>query len=193
MEIREKIRTIRQDKGLTLKELYRRIKEQFGPRAIDYGTLKRIQAGKTKPTEFSLYRISMGLGVKLKELRGEKENVLLTFIPKDKPEGHYDYTPINAQADKLSTGRLTGILPQRLSLKPGAKTRIEKDPEPTPEIIYQKWVYGLRGEIVCIVGNERCVIRKGDTCFFESHNEHYFENTSAKTALCLVIQCPPYV
>ena len=192
MEIQERIRRIREEKGLKLTDLYDRIKDQFGPRAIDYSTLKRIQSGRTKPSEFSLYRISMGLGIKLSELEGEDDQ-LVKFIAKDKPEGHYDYTPVKAHADKLSTRRLKGMLPQKLHLAAQAKTRVEKDPEPANGVIYQKWIYGLKGKITCVIEDKKYVVGKGDICFFDSHHEHYFENTSAKSSACLVIQCPPYL
>jgi mannose-6-phosphate isomerase-like protein (cupin superfamily) len=191
MQVYDRIKKIREEKGLKLIDLYNRIAEQFGPRAIDYSTLKRIQSGKTKPTDFSLYRISMGLGIPLKDLK-EDENAVVKFIPCDKPEGRYDYTPVKAHADKLANRKLKGFLPQRLVLSAGAKTRIEKDPENTTEVIYQKWVYGLKGEITCVVNEERFILKRGDTCFFESHHPHYFENNSSKTSTCLVIQSPPY-
>jgi transcriptional regulator with XRE-family HTH domain len=191
MQIYERIKKIREEKGLKLIDLYDRIAEQFGPRAIDYSTLKRIQSGKTKPTDFSLYRISMGLGISLKDLK-EDENAIVRFIPFDKPEGRYDYTPIKAHADKLAGPKLKGFLPQRLILSPNSKTRIEKDPENTREVIYQKWVYGLKGEVTCVVNEERFILKRGDACFFESRYPHCFENNSVKTSTCLIIQSPPY-
>lgn len=193
MKVHERIRKIREEKGLKLIDLYRRIKEHFGPKAINYRTLKRIQAGDTEPTEFSLYRISIGLGIRLKDLLAEEKDVLVKFIPKDKPEGHYDYAPACAHADKLATRKLQGMLPQKLFLAPKAKTRLETTPEKKDTQTYQKWVYGLKGETVCIVGEERYVLTRGDACFFDSRHAHYFENTSAKPACCLVIQCPPYI
>lgn len=193
MKIHERIRKIREQKGLKLIELYRRIKEHFGHKAINYRTLKRIQAGETEPTEFSLYRISIGLGIKLKDLMAEEKDSPVKFIPKDKPEGHYDYAPAKAHADKLATRKLKGMLPQKLFLAPKAKTRVEITPEAEGEKTYQKWVYNLKGETVCVVEGKRYVLKRGDACFFDSHHSHYFENTSSKHACCLVIQCPPYI
>ena len=183
MKTHERIRSIRESKGLKLMEVYNRIKEHFGPRKkIHYRTLQRIEAGDTEPAEFSLYRISFGLGIKLSELRGEEENIPAKFIPKDKIQGHYAYPHT----------KLKGLLPQRLDLAPKAKTPIEKNIDPLGEKIYEKWVFGLKGEITCTVEGEKYLITKGDVLFFEGHNSHYFENNSSKKAYCLVIYCPPY-
>jgi transcriptional regulator with XRE-family HTH domain len=191
MQLHDKIRQIREEKGLKLVDVYERIKEQFGPRAINYRTLQRIEAGETEPGEFSLYRISIGLNVKIKDLQVE-ENTLAKFIPHDKPQGHYDYPHTKARAIKLSTGKLKGLLPQKLILAAGAKTPIEKNIDPDNLKIYEKWVFGLKGQITCVVENEEYVIGKNDVVFFEAQNAHYFENRSAKSASCLVIYSPPY-
>ena len=192
MEIHERIRKLREDKKLKLKDIYNLIREQWGPKAITYVTLKRIQSGKTKPKKLSLYQIALVLGVSREELEGKDPNALITFIDKDDPPGKYDHTPVKAFGDKLSTQKLKGALAQRLVLQTGAKTRPEKDPDPTENVTHQKWVYGLKGEIACMVDNERCVVTPGNICFFDSHHEHSFENLGRKAASCLVIQIPPH-
>jgi len=195
MNTPEKIRKIREEQDLSLKGLYHTILDRYGPKyAIDYSTLKRIQSGKAKPTNFSLYRISMGLGVPLNALEEDKpEDPLIKFIPKDGPEGCFDYAPAKAHADRLSSKRLKGLLPQKLIIEAKTKTIIEKDPEPTPEVTYQKWIYGLRGKVTLVIENNRYTIKAGDACFFESHHEHYFENETQITVSCLVVQCPPHL
>jgi len=193
MEIGEHIRKLREDRKLTLYDIYCKIKEQWGPKAISYRTLKRIQSGQTKPKRLSLYQIALVLGVSREELEGKDPKAIITFIDKDDPPGKYDHTPVKAFGDKLSTSKLKGALAQKLVLQGQAKTRPEKDPDPTENITYQKWVYGLKGEIACVVGNERCVLTPGNVCFFDSCHEHYFENLSKRTSYCLVIQTPPHL
>jgi len=193
MLIGERIQTIRQEKKLKLIELQRRIKVMFGQRAIDYRTLRRIQSGETDPSEFSLYRISMGLGITLKELLEGIPEPLIKVIPKDKPEGYYNYTPVKATAEKLSTRKLKGLLAQKLTIAASATTRLEQDPSPLPDKAYQKWIYCLKGELIVSAGNEKITLKRGDCCFFDSHNPHYFENTSKKISQCLVLQSPPYL
>jgi transcriptional regulator with XRE-family HTH domain len=193
MEIHERIRKLREDKKLKLRDIYKHIHEQWGPEGITYVTLKRIQSGKTKPKKTSLYQIALVLGVSLEELEGKDPNALITFIDKNDPPGKYDYTPVKAYGDKLSTIKAKNMLAQKLALAPGTKTRTEKDPSPTENVTYQKWVYGLKGEIACVVGNERCVVTPGNVCLFDSHHEHYFENLARKTSYCLVVQTPPHL
>jgi len=195
MTTAEKMRKLREERGLTLQGLHNTILEHYGPQyAIDYSTLKRIQAGKVKPNKFSLCRICMGLGVPLNALEDDKpQDLLVKFIPQNDPEGCFDYAPAKAHADRLSTKNLKGMLAQKLVIESKSRTIIEKDPNPTSEITYQKWVYGLRGEIWLIVEGKRYKITAGDSCFFESHHEHYFENESQITVSCLVIQCPPHL
>ena len=195
MTTAEKIKKLRDERGLTLQGLHKIILEYYGPKyAIDYSTLKRIQAGKVKANKFSLCRISMGLGVPLSALQEDKPyDPLVKFIPQNDPEGCFDYAPHKAHADRLSTKELKGMLAQKLVIEEKSRTIIEKDPAPNEKIAYQKWVYGLRGEVMLVIEGKKYKITAGDACFFESHREHYFENESEITVSCLVMQCPPHL
>lgn len=75
-------------------ELYRRIQAAFAAKAIDRRTLTRIISGANEPTGQSLYQVSIGLGVSIQELyQGtEEESDPIQFIPKNKPQGRYNYT-----------------------------------------------------------------------------------------------------
>jgi len=191
MKLHEKIRSIRKDKGLKLTDVCHRIEEHFGPRKIHYRTLQRIEAGETEPTEFSLYRICFALQIKLSDLLEENESIA-KFIPKNKPQGRFEYLNTTSYATKLSTRKLKGILPQKLFLSAGDRLPMEKDIDESGEKIYEKWIYGLKGETTCIVNGKKYTLNKNDVLFFEAHHPHNFENNSSKSAVCLIIYCPPY-
>lgn len=59
----KRIQEIRNDKALTQVELVGRIEGE-----IDTTNISRIEAGRTNPTIFTLYRISEALEVKLSDL-----------------------------------------------------------------------------------------------------------------------------
>jgi mannose-6-phosphate isomerase-like protein (cupin superfamily) len=195
MTTAEKLQLIREEKKFSLRKIHRQIVSFFGPdKAIDYATIKRINAGLHKPTEFSLYQISLGLGTTVDELRSDDENAELgKIIRKNKPEGHYDYTPNNAVAYKFSTARLKNMLAQKLRITGKAKTCVEKTPGPEDNKMYQKWVYVLKGEITVVVKEVEFKLKKDDVFFFEAHNEHYFYNPTERMGWCIIIHNPPYL
>ncbi len=58
-----KIKSIRQSKGLSLMDVVGKIEG-----GIDKSNLSRIEAGRTNPTLYTLYRLASCFGVPLKEL-----------------------------------------------------------------------------------------------------------------------------
>ncbi len=62
-KIGKQIQKIRIEKGLTQVELVGRIEGE-----IDTTNISRIEAGRTNPTVFTLYRIAVALEIELKDL-----------------------------------------------------------------------------------------------------------------------------
>ena len=76
-----------------------------------------------------------------------------------------------------------------LSLLPGGATKKEEDPVDVNR--FEKLVIVLQGEILCHIGTEKHLIKKGDTLSFASNIPHYFENPSKKIkARCIIVQNP---
>jgi len=191
MTLHQKITLIRKEKGLKIRGLHNKLKEIFGNKALSYRTLQRIEKGLTDGRASSLYQICLGLGITSKELREgtEEELSFADYIKKGKREGRYIYNP-KAYAEIL-TGPKRRFLSLELVLKPQGKTQIEKDPEGGEK--FEKWIYGLKGELTCIVKDTKFIIGKGSCISFESSLPHSFENNSPKEARCIIIQNPRHI
>jgi transcriptional regulator with XRE-family HTH domain len=192
MKLHEKIRQIRKEKGLSLIELEKRLVNIFGKKALRYNSLYRIEKGLREARVSSLSQFCIGLGISLKELiegTEEEEFPLVDFIKKSSRVSQYVYSE-KAYA-QLLTKEKQPFLAQRLVLEPEGKTKIEQDPLEIGK--FEKWVYGLKGKVTCVVGQNRYVLRKDDSLCFESNIPHYFENNTAQKASCIIIQNPKHM
>ncbi|MDP2960992.1 MAG: XRE family transcriptional regulator [candidate division Zixibacteria bacterium] len=191
MELREKIKQIRQEKKMSREELYERLLDIFGDKAVKPNTIWRIESGLTSARASSLHQLCIGLGVSLKELLGdiEPESKLVDMVKKGQRVDQYVYNQ-KAQAEILTPSKIT-FLAEELNLLPGGQTRTEENPIEIGK--FQKWVYCLTGRITCVVGTERHTLDKGDCLSFESNIPHYFENNSSRKSRCLIVQNPRYI
>lgn len=73
MKLHEKIKELRQAKGLSLRELHRMIVNDFKEGAVTYRTLQRIESGDTDGRGTSLHQICTALNITLSELRKDTE------------------------------------------------------------------------------------------------------------------------
>ncbi len=219
MKLHEKIKQIRGEKGLSLKELHRLILNDFKEGAVTYRTLQRIEAGDTDGKGSSLHQISTALGVTLSELKKdtEEENRPVDLIKRNKRLGRYVFNEkVHAE---LLMRQNRNFMAQELVLRPQGKTRLEQDPElilekekigQIKEILknmnlqasvledykilkFEKYVYCVKGRVACYIGKDKFVLRKGDGLSFESTLAHWFENISKTESRCLIFQNPRYL
>jgi transcriptional regulator with XRE-family HTH domain len=192
MKLHDKIRQVRKDKGLSLVALEKRLMEIFGKKALRYNTLYRIEKGLRDARVSSLSQICIGLGVSLKELKEgtDEENLGLVdvFRKRDKL-AQYVYSE-NALAQILTRDRQP-FLGLRLILEAGGSTKIEQDPIELGR--FQKWVYVLKGEVSCLVGQEKYILKKDEALGFESNIPHSFQNQTTQKSACIIIQNPKHI
>jgi mannose-6-phosphate isomerase-like protein (cupin superfamily) len=219
MKLHEKIKKIRLEKGLSLKELHLMIFNDFRENAVTYRTLLRIEAGDTDSRGTTLYQISSALGMSLSELKKdtEEENRPVDLVKKTKRLGRYVFNE-TAYAE-LMMRQNHNFMATELVLRPGGSTKIERDPElavdentniqlikilkklnPQAAVLedykifkFEKYVYCLRGTIACYIGKEKFVLKSGDGITFPSSTAHWFENTTKNTSRCLIFQNPRYL
>ena len=219
MKLHEKIKQIRLEKGLSLKEVHRLIVSDFKDGAVTYRTLQRIEAGDTDGKGSSFHQISTALGLSLSQLKKdtEEENKPVDYIKKNKRLGRYVFNEA-AYADLLMRQN-RNFMATELVLKPQGKTKLEQDIEVTLEeekieqikqilkasnvqvpvfeeykmLKFEKYVYCLKGSIACYIGKDKFVLRRGDGVSFESAFPHWFENISKTESRCLIIQNPRYL
>lgn len=192
MKVSEKIRKIRKEKKLTMVQLHNRLKEIFKDKALRYNTLYRIEKGLREARVSSLLQICTALGISLKELKegtDEEVSTLVDIVSKRDKIAQYVYSP-KAKSEILS-GEKQPFLVLRLILEPDGKTNLEQDPAELGK--FEKWIYGLRGKVTCIIANYKYVLKKDEALCFESTLPHYFENNTTKKAACLIIQNPKHL
>lgn len=219
MKLHEKIKKIRTERDLTLKELHEMIASEFREKAVSYKTLLRIEAGDTDGRATTLHQISTALGMSLSELKRdtEEENRPVDFIRKYSRLGKYVFN--ESAYTELLMRQNRNFMATELVLAPGGKTKFERDPdllldettiEKLKEVLlglseqapaleeydilkFEKYVYCLRGTITCYIGEDKYVLRYGDGLSFNSTLRHWFENNSKNEARCLIIQNPRHL
>ncbi len=193
MKLHEKIRHIRKNVlKLSLKDFYKKLEDIFGDKALTYYSLCRIEKGHREAARIkSLYQICTGLGVSLKELKEgteDEESRIVTIIRGAERSGNMYVYNENASAEILSSKNL-GFLAMELTVLPGGHTKKEEDPVSVNK--FEKLILMLQGELLAHIGNEKHLIKKGDTLSFASNIPHHFENPSKNIrARCIVVQNP---
>lgn len=191
MQLHDKIKQLRQEKKMSREELYKRLLDIFGEKAVKPNTIWRIESGLTSARASSLHQICIGLGVSLKEILGETEpeSKLVDVVKKDKRIDQYVYNQ-RAQAEILTPYNRTFMV-QELMLLPGGQTRTEEDPIEVGK--FEKWIYCMAGKVTCVVGMEKHTLNKGDCLSFESNIPHHFENNSSRKTRCIILQNPRHI
>ena len=193
MKIYEKIRHLRKTAlKMSLKDFHQKLCKIFGEKALTYHSLCRLEKGYREDARInSLYQICTGLGISLKELKegtdAEESKIVTILRPKDRVNNRFIYND-KASAEILNSRNMR-FLATSLTLQPGGMTKDEEDPLDANN--YEKLVIMLQGEMTACVGNERHLLRKGDTLSFSSNIIHHFENPSNRSkARCIIVQNP---
>lgn len=219
MKLHEKIKQIREEKSLSLKELHRLMLNDFKEGTITYRTLQRIEAGDTDGKGTSLHQICTALKISLSELKKgtEEENRPVDLVKRNRRLGKYIFN--GRVYAELLTRQNRNFMVQELVLKPQGKTKLEQDPELNlgretaaeireilkkanleariPEdyklLKFEKYVYCLKGRVACYIGKNKYTLIKGDGLSFESSLPHWFENATKVESRCLIFQNPRYL
>jgi len=194
MKLHEKIRSIRKNVvKLSLKEFHERLVEIFGDRALTYHSLCRVEKGRRDSIRLrSLYQISTGLGVSLKDLieGTDKEGSKIASIMRRKDRSNNEYIYNGKAIAEILSSRSIRFLAMELVLRPLGTTREEQDPREENNR-FEKLVIMLQGEMHVYVGGENHLIKKGDSLSFASSLPHHFENRSQHLkARCIIVQNP---
>lgn len=194
MKLHEKIRYLRKNKlKLTLKDFHKKLVEIFGERALTYHSLCRVEKGRRDFLRLrTLYQISTGLGISLKDLRAgtDKEESRIVNILRRKDRANNEYIYNGKAIAEILSPRSSNFLAMELVLRPGGATREEQDPQ-DEKSRFEKLVIMLQGEVELHVGAEKHLIKKGDCLGFSSSIPHHFENPSLNSkARCIIIQNP---
>ena len=182
----EKIKKIRNDLNLTVRNVYERGAAIMGPqKAISISTINRIEAGK--PHKFSsLVTLCFILGITLKDLFKGTEFEECLIIRKKERTGGYAFNE-NASSSIINNPNQS-FLAQEFVLLPGGETSGDRAPQNRGK--YEKMVYVISGQLACVLDNEEIILKGGDTISFDSTKPHSFKNTSKSKCKFLAVENP---
>ena len=174
-DLGDRIRTVRKERRLTLKEL----EKTSGFSATH---ISEIERGKTSPTIGALVRISQALGKEPSFFLEEGQLSEVAVVRRDGrmpiPES-IALTPGEYLTPGIPGGRLNAYM---LHLSPGAGKEAAYSAHPGEE-----GAFIIAGEIEAVVGEVSYRLREGDALHYPSDRPHTFRNPGTEMASILLV------
>lgn len=178
MEITEpnvgpRIRTIRMEKGLSLRALAALC-------GMSANAISLIERCENSPTVSSLHQLALALDVPITDFFVPEEEETAVFIKHDKG---MRYRNDGVELESLGVGLQNQQLePFRLRLESGSGFDGERISHPG-----QEFVYCLTGEVEYFVGDRHFHLEAGDSLLFQANQPHCWCNDAASPATILLI------
>lgn len=182
MDVGERLRLLRQEKGMTLAE----VSSKSG---VAQATLSRIENGHMTGTIKSHMRICEALGINLIDLYGSLDAERSDFAAATEEMKQKDvFVHDEKSISIILTTQIFSkkMLPVMIRLAPEGKTAKEQAKEGT-----EKFLYCLSGTIKIAVGVNEYALNPGDRLYFNASLPHAIENTGKSEAKCLAVSSPP--
>ena len=177
MEIGNKIRELRNQKGLTQEELADRCE-------LSKGFISQLENDLTSPSIATLVDILQCLGTSLKNFFSDDDDEQIVFhnedfFEKTDTELHnkVEWIIPNAQKNMME--------PIRVTLDPGGSTYPDQPHEG------EEFGYVLSGTITIVIGNRSMKAKKGEAFYYTANSEHYIKAGGRSGAVFLWISTPP--
>lgn len=177
MEIGERLRELRIQRGLTQEELADRCE-------LSKGFISQVERELASPSIATLKDMLECLGVTLQAFFSDNSGEKVVYAPQDmfeKEDGEEGrkITWLVPDAQKNS------MEPILLELQPGGKSHV------LPPIEGEEFGYVLRGQVTLVAGKRRHIVKKGASFCLHPAATHYLENNGVKPATVLWISTPP--
>lgn len=162
------IRELRKELGLSLKELAEKI-------GATSSFVSQVENDKAMPSLPVLKKIADALGTKISVMLGEEEEkqqeLNYLVIKKDERKTLKNF------GEGLQLQFLSTLAPDNM-LEPTIHVLEPKMISGTPPYHHegQEFIIVLKGKIILGVGDKAEELEAGDTCYFDSKLEHYYEN-----------------
>ncbi|MCQ2969143.1 MAG: XRE family transcriptional regulator [Clostridium sp.] len=177
MEIGDKIKRMRIEKGLTQEELANRCE-------LSKGFISQLENDLTSPSIATLIDILEILGTNLKEFFSDDRDEKITYTYEDMFETENEelkyslmWLVPNAQKNMME--------PIMITLKPGGQY-LEEDPHEGEE-----FGFVLSGNITLHLGDNKHKVKKGESFYFKPKANHYISNNGKSVAKVIWISTPP--
>ncbi|MEW6662500.1 MAG: helix-turn-helix domain-containing protein [Bacillota bacterium] len=177
MDIGKRIKQLREDQGLTLKNV-------ADASNLSVGFLSQVERNITDPSIVSLKKIAEALGVKLKDFF-EKLPEKKVVVRKD-------------ERNKLLIGGSSKIVYEILA------PAIDRKMEPILKVVEPKassgeveghegeeFAFILQGTLELWIGNDSYVLEEGDSVYFDASQPHLYKNPGLEKCICVWVVTPP--
>lgn len=176
MEIGEKLRNLRLNAKLTQQELADRL-------GFTKGYISQIENDLTSPSMLSLFQILEALGTSLEAF----------FSPYIEPKIIFTKNDYNVEEDRNLKHNITRLIPNTLEYELGSVI-LEIDAGGQTKIYERGYgvVFGhvLEGQITLVKNKTRYTIKKNESFYYETNQEHYILNTHNERAKILCVSKP---
>jgi len=175
MDIGDRIRQMRIERGLTQEELANRAE-------LSKGYISQIERDLTSPSISTLEDVLICLGTNLSEFFAVRERPKVVFSSEDYfvkedavRKSKVEWIIPNAQKNMME--------PIRLTLEPGGETMPDNPHEG------EEFGYVIRGTIQIHIGKERYTVKRGESFYLLPEQEHYI--SSENDAEIIWVSAPP--
>ncbi len=177
MEIGEKLRELRIQRGLTQEELADRCE-------LSKGFISQVERELASPSIATLKDMLECLGVTLQSFFSDQSTEKVVFSPQDMFE----------KEDAESGRKITWLVPDAqknsmepilLELAPGGKSQV------LPPLESEEFGFVLRGQVTLIAGKRSFTLRKGCSFCLHPSVTHSIQNDGSKPAAVLWVSTPP--
>lgn len=177
MEIGNKIKELRIQKGLTQEELADRSE-------LSKGFISQVERDLTSPSISTLIDILQCLGTDLKDFFQEEEDHQVVFKQED------FFEKIDAELSNkiewiIPNAQKNAMEPILLTLEPNGSTYID-----TPHD-GEEFGYVLKGTILIHIGSKKYKAAKGETFYYTANQQHYITCVGKNGAKILWVSTPP--
>lgn len=172
-----KIKELRLENGLTQEELANRVE-------LTKGYISQLENNLTSPSIETLMDILVALGTNISDFFSNQTDEKICFTEDDYFEKH----------DANLGHKISWIVPNALKyemepiiieIEPGGKSNVD-NPHPGEE-----FGYVLSGEVTVVLGKKKHKVKKGQTFYYRTNQEHYLVNATGNKARVLWISTPP--
>jgi transcriptional regulator with XRE-family HTH domain len=174
-ELGNRIRAVRKERGLTLKEL-----ERISGFSATH--ISEIEQGKTSPTIGALVKISQALGKDASFFLEEEQLKEIAVVERDQRQ------PLPGEVAKVRGEYLTPGIPggrlnaYMLYLEPGDRRDVVYEPHAGEE-----GVFLIAGRVEVLVGERNFVLEPGDVVQYPADRVHGFRNVGREEAQLLLV------
>ncbi|MBN1679612.1 MAG: helix-turn-helix transcriptional regulator [Anaerolineae bacterium] len=167
------IRTLREQRGLSLRALAKRS-------GLSVNAISRIEHGDNSPTVSSLHLLATGLTVPITAFFDEAHEQATVFVPQNQR--------LRSEGDGVVIESL-GIGLRHQHLEPFMMTVSPQRGNIHEPIVHpgQEFVFLLQGELEYRVGDQTFTFNEGDSLLFEATQPHCFYNPGSQPAIVLLV------